>query len=73
VPYPGTWVYRILDCDATGKRSSICQKLVEVDSQSEQTFTLVVAGVIGVLALALVAVGISADPIQTTSGGRAGF
>mmetsp|Transcript_15149 Transcript_15149/g.46231 ORF Transcript_15149/g.46231 Transcript_15149/m.46231 type:complete len:277 (-) Transcript_15149:723-1553(-) len=73
VPTPGTWVYRILDCDTTGKRSAVCQKLVEIDSQSEQTFTLAVGGVIGVLALALVAAGIFADPIQTTSAGRGSF
>jgi len=70
---PGTWVYRILDCDSTGTRSAVCQKLVEIDAQSEQTFTLIVGGVIAALALALVAAGISADPIQTTAGGRAGF
>ena len=51
----------------------MCQKLVEIDSQSEQTFTLAVGGVIGVLALALVAAGIFADPIQTTSAGRGSF
>merc|ERR1719424_166975 len=25
---PGTWVYRILDCDTRGTRSAVCQKLV---------------------------------------------
>lgn len=72
VPSPGTWVYRIQDCDRTGKRSRVCQKLVEIDSQSEQTFTLAVGGVLALAALALVAAGISADPIQTTAAGRGG-
>jgi len=67
---PGTFVYRILDCDVKGVRSGICQKLVEVESASEQTQTLVVGAVIATLALALVAAGIFADPIQTTSAGR---
>merc|ERR1719453_228654 len=60
----GTWVYRILDCDTTGTRSAVCQKLVEIDSQSEKTFTLVVGGVIFGLALVAFAVGILSDPIQ---------
>lgn len=66
---PGTWVYRILDCDNKGRRSAVCQKLVEVESGAEQTQTLVVGAVIALLALALVAAGIFADPIQTTDKG----
>ena len=73
IPYPGTWVYRVLDCDDNGKMTSVCQKLVEVESQSEQMQTLAVGAVIGVLALVLVAAGIFADPIQTTDMGRGGF
>merc|ERR1719502_184776 len=66
---PGTWVYRILDCDAKGRRSAVCQKLVEIDSQSEKSFTLVVGGVIFGLALVAFAAGILSDPIQTTATG----
>lgn len=73
VPGPGTWVYRVLDCDNRGKRSSVCQKLVEVDSKSEQNFTLIVGGAFVLLAAALTAAGIFADPIQTTEAGRGGF
>merc|ERR1719353_414657 len=65
----GTWVYRILDCDTTGERSAVCQKLVEIESESEQQCTLVVGGVIAGLALLLVAAGILSDPIQTTAKG----
>jgi hypothetical protein len=65
----GTWVYRILDCDTKGAKSAVCQKLVEIDSKSEQTQTLIVGGVIASLALVLVVLGILNDPIQTTQNG----
>ena len=65
----GTWVYRIVDCDTKGQRSAVCQKLVEIDSQSEKSFTLVVGGVIFGLAVVAFAVGILSDPIQTPATG----
>lgn len=64
----GTWVYRIIDCDARGSKSAICQKLVEVESGAEQTQTLVIGAAIAGLALVLVAAGSFLDPIQTTQG-----
>jgi len=70
VPTPGTWVYRIVDCDATGQRSAVCQKLVEVDSQDEMKATIFVGVVIFGLAVAFFAIGTFIDPIQTTSAGR---
>ena len=73
VPDVGTWVYRILDCDTSGTRSAVCQKLVEVESKSEQTQTLIVGALIATLAAAAIVAGILTDPIQTTSGGRGGF
>jgi hypothetical protein len=66
---PGTWVYRIVDCDTQGRRAAICQKLVEIDSQSEQTATLVLGGVIFSLAVAGFIFGIVTDPLQTTDAG----
>jgi len=66
----GTWVYRIVDCDVKGRKSGICQKIVEIESKSEQTQTLVVGAFIATLALVLVGVGTFLDPIQTTSAGR---
>jgi len=73
IPNPGTFVYRILDCDVGGTRSAICQKLVEIESQSEQTQTLVV-GVIGlVLAVAGFVAGTALDPMQTTDKGGSFF
>ena len=69
----GTWVYRIVDCDANDRRSAVCQKLVEIDSKSEATFTVVVGAVIATLALGLVVAATLADPIQTTDKGSAFF
>lgn len=70
---PGTWVYRIVDCDTKGDRSAVCQKLVEVDSNSEQVQTIAVGVFIAGLALAATLAGIFADPIQTTDKGAAFF
>ncbi len=67
---PGTWVYRILDCDTNGQRSAVCQKLVEIDSDAEQSQTVIVGVFIAGLAIALVVAGVLSDPIQTTSQGR---
>jgi hypothetical protein len=68
---PGTWVYRILDCNTNGERSAVCQKLVEIDSKSETSQTVLVGVLIAGLALALVVGGVLSDPIQTTAEGRA--
>lgn len=69
----GTWVYRIVDCDKEGELSAVGQKLVEVESQSEQTFTLVLGGLIATLAIALFCAGSLFDPIQTTDKGSSFF
>ena len=69
----GTWVYRILDCDSSGTRSAVCQKLVEIESKDEQQFTIVVGALIAGLALVAVIAGVVTDPIQTTSKGAALF
>lgn len=67
VPEVGTWVYRIVNCDSTGTTQSLCQKLVEIESSSEKSQTLIVGGVIFGLALVFVAAGLLIDPLQTTS------
>lgn len=67
---PGTWVYRILDCDTSGVKSAMCQKLVEIESQSEQMQTIILGVGIAAIAAVLVGVGLFLDPIQTTSAGR---
>jgi len=70
---PGTYVYRIVDCDKDGKKNAISQKLVEVESEDEATFQFIVGGVIAVLALGLVVAGVVVDPIQTTDKGSSFF
>jgi len=67
---PGTWVYRIIDCDTSGVKSAMCQKLVEIESGDEQKQTLIVGVAIFSLAVVLFGVGLFIDPIQTTSAGR---
>jgi len=67
---PGSWVYRIVDCDTSGDKSAMCQKLVEIESKDEQTQTIVVGALIATLALVFVGAGIFIDPIQTTQAGR---
>jgi len=69
IPNPGTYVYRILDCDTKGTKSAICQKLVEIESQSEQTQQLVVGVAIFALAVVGFIAGIVTDPLQTTDAG----
>ena len=56
-----------------GQRSAICQKLVEIESASEQTTTLIIGAVFLVLAAGLTLLGIAEDPIQTTDMGRGAF
>jgi hypothetical protein len=60
-----------LDCNTNGERSAVCQKLVEIDSKSETSQTVLVGVLIAGLALALVVGGVLSDPIQTTAEGRA--
>merc|ERR1740124_139785 len=66
----GTYVYLILDCDTSGVKSAMCQKLVEIESGDEQKQTLVIGVGIALLALVFVGAGLFIDPIQTTATGR---
>lgn len=52
----GSWVYRIQDCDAEGKKSVLCQCFVEVttDSENKAQFAVLV-GLVGVLSAAVIA------------------
>jgi hypothetical protein len=70
---PGTWVYRIIDCDTEGKKVAISQKLVEIESESEASQQFLVGVLIAGIALAVFVVGLFADPIQTTDKGSAFF
>merc|ERR1719336_1503204 len=66
---PGSWVYRIVDCDTSGVKSAMCQKLVEIESREETTQTIIVGVFFAAIAAACVAAGLFLDPIQTTSAG----
>lgn len=58
----GSWVYRVQDCDARGKKNVLCQCFVEVETESDSKQTAVVAiGLVGALAAAAV-LGYSLDP-----------
>jgi hypothetical protein len=70
---PGTWVYRIVDVDTSGQKSAISQKLVEIESNSEQTQQLIVGIFFFGLAIAGVVGGIVLDPLQTTDRGAVFF
>jgi hypothetical protein len=70
---PGTWVYRIVDCDEGGQKSAISQKLVEIESESEATQQFVVGIAIFAIAIGFFLLGVFADPLQTTDKGAAFF
>lgn len=67
---PGSWVYRIVDCDTSGVKSAMCQKLVEIESREETTQTIIVGVFFASIAAVCIAAGLFLDPIQTTSAGR---
>lgn len=59
---PGSWYYRVLDCDDTKKQSFVCQALVEVQSAEEKFGTLFAIGVLGVTLTIATVIGVSLDP-----------
>lgn len=67
---PGSFVYRIIDCDQSGVKSAMCQKLVEIESADETKQTIIVGVLFAIIAAVCVGVGLFLDPIQTTSAGR---
>jgi hypothetical protein len=53
---PGSWIYRVQDCDDGGSQNVLCQCFVEVETQSESTAQMgVLAGLVGLLAAAAAA------------------
>jgi hypothetical protein len=62
---PGGWVYRITECDNSGKQADLCQCLVEVQTEEEQRAALFAA--VGIVALGVMAVvaGLVLDPYAT--------
>lgn len=60
---PGGWVYRITEADDAGNQADLCQCLVEVQTQEEQTAALVAGVGIAVFAVIAVVAGIALDPM----------
>ena len=60
---PGSWVYRIAECENNGIESDICQTLVDVQTKEEQAGAVIAAVGIVVLGLAALAAGILLDPV----------
>ena len=52
----GSWIYRVQDCDDTGKKNVLCQCFVEVQTESENKAQMgVLVGLVGILAAAAAA------------------
>jgi len=64
VPGPGGWVYRVTECENSGRESDICQCLVEVQTAEEQRGAVIALGAISLVGIAAVVAGLSLDPIQ---------
>lgn len=59
---PGGWVYRITEVENSGRESDISQCLVEIQTKEEQMGTVIAAGGLGALLVALVVAGVALDP-----------
>lgn len=60
----GDWIYRVVDVEADGKSTVLCQAMVEVQSKGEQVVQYVTLAGFGVLFAGLVAAGVFFDPLQ---------
>lgn len=58
----GSWIYRVQDCDSTGKSNVLCQCFVEVQTETEGKQQQVVAIAFGALLIAASAVGYALNP-----------
>lgn len=59
---PGGWVYRISECDNTGKEADLCQCFIDVQTEDEQKAALFAGVGIGVLLVGAVVAGLVLDP-----------
>lgn len=59
---PGGWVYRVSECDNSGKEADLCQCLIEVQTAEEQKAALIAGVGIGVLLIGAVVAGLVLDP-----------
>jgi len=60
----GTWVYRIVDTDESGKQMAIYQRVVEIEPQSDAVQFYAFGAVIFALFVAFSIYGLVTDPIQ---------
>ena len=59
---PGGWVYRVTECDNSGKEADLCQCLIEVQTAEEQKAALIAGVGIGVLLIGALVAGLVLDP-----------
>lgn len=59
---PGSWVYRVTECEKNGRTSDICQCLVEVQTKEEQMGQKIAAGGIVAVLGSLIVAGALLDP-----------
>lgn len=60
---PGGWVYRITECENSGKTNDICQCLVEVQTEEEQRGAVIAVGAIAAIGILAVVAGLVLDPV----------
>lgn len=60
---PGGWVYRITECEKSGKTNDICQCLVDVQTEEEQRGAIIAVGAIAAIGILAVAAGLILDPV----------
>ena len=59
---PGGWVYRVSECDNSGKEADLCQCFIDVQTEDEQKAALFAGVGIGVLLVGAVVAGLVLDP-----------
>lgn len=64
LPTVGGWVYRITECEKSGRESDICQALVEIQTQEEQKGAVIAVAAISILAVVAFGAGFLLDPYQ---------
>lgn len=64
LPSAGGWVYRITECEKSGRESDICQALVEIQTQEEQRGAVIAVAAISILAVAAFGAAFLLDPYQ---------
>jgi hypothetical protein len=61
---PGSWVYRVTECESSGAENDLSQCLVDITTEEEQKVAKFGLAVFGAVAIAAVAAGVLLDPVQ---------